>query len=102
MEQTKIHFDRNGFLAEPERWSKELAATIALRDGLDVLTPDHWEVIWALREYYREHGTWPDFDQVCALHHLEDHCVDHLFSTPEEAWRIAGLPDPAAPEHTRH
>lgn len=94
MTQTKIHFDHNGFLTEPERWCKELAAAIALRDGLDVLTPDHWEVIWTLRNLYRKHGTCPDFEQVCTLTHLENHCIDHLFQSPDEAWRIAGLPDP--------
>jgi len=93
MTQARIPFDERGFLAEPRRWSKEMAAAIALRDGLEVLTPDHWEVIWTLRRYYHEHGTRPDFDAICAQARLEDHCIEHLFRTPEEAWRIAGLPD---------
>ena len=90
----KIGFDPDGYLAEPRRWNKTLAATIALRDGLDVLTPDHWEVIWSLREHFKEFGTTPDFEQVCSLNHLEEHCVDHLFNTPTEACRVAGLPNP--------
>ena len=103
MNHPKIAFDGEGYLADPTRWNKTLAATIALRDGLEVLTPDHWEVIWSLREHFKEFGSPPDSEQVCSLRHLEEHCVDHLFNTAKEAWRVAGLPNPHEQERvSRH
>lgn len=43
----------NGRMAKLDQWSEETARELAYRDGLE-LTNDHWEVIQAMREYYRE------------------------------------------------
>jgi len=87
-------FDPDGFLSDPQLWDESLAALIAHNDGLE-LTPSHWLVIRALREHFRKFGaTPPAFSHLCVVNHLDKHCVEDLFHSQREAWRIAGLPDP--------
>lgn len=84
-----------GFLIDPGAWSEAVAGTLARRDGLPELTGEHWLIIRALREHYRRFGTAPPaFSHLCSRHHLGRRCVDRLFRSEREAWRIAGLPDP--------
>lgn len=87
--------DTDGFLSDSETWSEDLARMIAHYDGLQILTRDHWIIIHALREHYQRFGTAPPaFSHICKEHHLGKHCVENLFRSEREAWRIAGLPDP--------
>jgi tRNA 2-thiouridine synthesizing protein E len=87
--------DADGFLSDPETWNDDLARVIARNDGLQELTPDHWAIIHDLREHYQRFGTAPPaFSHICKEHHLGKHCVEHLFRSEREAWRIAGLPNP--------
>lgn len=87
--------DTEGFISDPEAWSEDLARRIARNDGLPELTTEHWLVIHALREHYYRFGTAPPaFSHICSEHHLGKHCVENLFRSDREAWRIAGLPDP--------
>lgn len=87
--------DTEGFICDPEAWSDDLARMIASKDGIRELTWDHWIIIHALREHYHRFGTAPPaFSHICNEHHLGKHCVEKLFHSEREAWRIAGLPDP--------
>ena len=87
--------DPEGVFCDPERWTEELARMIARNDGVPVLTPDHWAIIHALRDHYHRFGTAPPaFSHLCNAHHLGRHCIENLFRSEREAWRIAGLPDP--------
>lgn len=87
--------DAEGFLSDPESWNDDIARMIAHDDGLPELTPEHWVVIHALRDHYHRFGTAPPaFSHICNEHHLGKHCMENLFRSDREAWRIAGLPDP--------
>jgi tRNA 2-thiouridine synthesizing protein E len=106
---TVIHMDdfsggllgEEGFLIDPRAWTETVAATLARRDGLETLTPEHWSVIRALRDHYLRFGTAPPaFCHLCQKHHLGRHCVERLFGGEREAWRIAGLPDPGEEART--
>ena len=71
--------------------------SIARQDGLPPLTEEHWVIIEALREHYRQFGSAPPaFSHICQARHMDKHCVERLFGGQREAWRIAGLPDPGA------
>ena len=84
-----------GFLDDPRDWSEDVAIVLAQCDGLPELTHDHWLIINALREHYQRFGTAPPaFSHLCNQHHLGRHCLERLFRSEREAWRIAGLPDP--------
>lgn len=51
-------FDTEGFLRDLSDWSVEVAAQIASNEGLE-LTPEHWEILELLREYYQEFDSSP-------------------------------------------
>ena len=94
-----IHLDSllnaDGFLYKPQTWTTAIASAIAHQDGLPELTHDHWVIIHALRDHYQQFGAaLPAFSHICNKHHLGKYCVDRLFRSEREAWRVAGLPDP--------
>ena len=89
-----LDFDADGFLRNPRQWDAKVAEAIARMDGLERLTDVHWQVIGYLREHYLRHGTLPVMRHVCSTLHQDRHCVDTLFRSSREAWRVAGLPNP--------
>jgi len=53
-----VEADEEGFLVNISEWSEELAVLVAKDEGVE-LTPEHWEVINFLREYYAEYQIAP-------------------------------------------
>jgi tRNA 2-thiouridine synthesizing protein E len=45
--------DEEGFLEDRSYWNEDVAEAIAKADGIE-LTPEHWEVINFMREYYEQ------------------------------------------------
>lgn len=95
-------FDKEGFLRRLQDWTPEVAGEIAYREGLE-LTDAHWEILWLLRDYYRE------FDSSPAMRPLVKYCslklgaekgrsvyLMSLFpgSPAKIGSKIAGLPKP--------
>jgi len=93
-EKHHIDFDPDGFLVDPHAWNKQMARVIAERDELGPLGPDHWSVIYYLREHHLTYGSLPPMAQVCRTAHLGQYAVHWLFGGCRNAWRIAGLPNP--------
>lgn len=90
-----LELDEEGFLKDPQRWSRELAQELARQSGVGELTPEHWAVLDALRDFYFRNGAPPSVRYACDVNDLDRHCMSELFGTDlVEAWRIAGLPDP--------
>ncbi len=87
-------FDPDGFLLDPDMWSENLADRIAQNDGLGELNELQYGLLHALRREYSRHGTVTALSHVCHLTGQEPSCMQHLFPTPREAWRVAGLPNP--------
>ncbi|MGB7542914.1 MAG: TusE/DsrC/DsvC family sulfur relay protein [Burkholderiales bacterium] len=48
-----IETDEEGYLVNLSDWNEDIAGTIAKQENLE-MTPNHWEVINFLREYYNE------------------------------------------------
>ena len=95
-------FDREGFLRRLEDWTPEVAGQVAAAEQL-VLTEAHWEIIYLLREFYRE------FDSSPAMRPLVKYCAIKLGadkgksiylmslfpgSPAKLGSKIAGLPKP--------
>ena len=95
-------FDKEGFLRSLEDWSPQVATQIALLEGIE-LNDARWEIIYLLREYYRE------FDSSPAMRPLVKYCgiklgkdkgksiyLLSLFpgSPAKIGSKIAGLPKP--------
>ncbi len=53
-----IELDEDGFLANIEDWSEEIALALANTENVD-MTDAHWEVVNFLREYYAEYKIAP-------------------------------------------
>ncbi len=89
-----LEFDEDGFLKEPGTWTKETARLIADLDGLGPLGPDHWALIFYLRERHMKYGSLPVMAHACRVNHLKKDAVRTLFGGCKPLWRIAGLPNP--------
>ena len=87
-------FDPDGFLLDPAMWSESLADHIAQNDGVGSLSELQLEVLLTLRGEYAKHGSVTALSHICHLTGQDADCLQHLFPSPREAWRIAGLPNP--------
>ena len=94
MTATDTPFDPDGFIKDPGAWNRELAQSIATREGIPQLGDDHWRVIDELRRHYFETGSVPVMRHICRDAGMEEHCISDLLANPRRAWRIAGLPNP--------
>ena len=95
-------FDAEGFLCTLSDWEPAVAEQIAAAEDL-VLTPQHWEIVHLLREYYRQYDSSPAMRPLvkyCALKLGSDKgrsiYLMSLFpgSPAKIGSKIAGLPKP--------
>lgn len=101
--QQHIPTDDNGYLLNLSDWSAELAEIIAQKEGIQ-LTEMHWEIIYAVREFYQEYKTSPAIRMlVKALAQKfgeekgNSRYLQKLFpdGPAKQASKISGLPKPA-------
>ncbi len=92
----EIEVDEDGFIQEPDKWSRELAMAVAKTEEVEDLTEDHWKVINYLRGYYQEFGIAPMIRKLCKETGFQLKYIYELFpSGPAKgACKIAGLPKP--------
>ncbi|MBK9160481.1 MAG: TusE/DsrC/DsvC family sulfur relay protein [Nitrosomonadales bacterium] len=100
----RYEHDPEGNMVDLDSWSPLHANREASLEGIE-LTEEHWEVIYFLRERFREHGNADSARAV--LHDLEEKFCEsfgrgHLYELfpggpVGQASRIAGLP---LPPHT--
>lgn len=100
---TSDDFDSEGYLRDHTSWTESLASEIAARDGI-VLTPAHWEILHAIRNFYAQYELSPAtrplmkyLAQQLGPDKASSIYVMQLFpGTPAKTIaRIAGLPKPA-------
>ncbi|CRM71713.1 MULTISPECIES: TusE/DsrC/DsvC family sulfur relay protein [Pseudomonas] len=48
-----LELDKDGYLVDLNEWSPEVADALAAAEAL-VLTPDHWQILELLRQFYAE------------------------------------------------
>ncbi len=92
--QRPLPVDEEGFLVDAELWNAGMARFIADLDGVGPLGPEHWSIIYYLREHRLTYGSIPPVSQVCRTHGMARDAVQRLFGSCRQAWRIAGLPHP--------
>jgi tRNA 2-thiouridine synthesizing protein E len=93
---TDVAINDEGFLEQPEQWTKEMAVEIAKQEGIAQLNPQHWQVIDFMRKEYFEKGTGPT---VRALGKTSGVTVKELYQLfpkgpAKLAAKIAGIPKP--------
>jgi tRNA 2-thiouridine synthesizing protein E len=61
---TAIAFNEEGFMTDPNQWTKEIAEVIAKQEGIESLTGDHWKIIDFCRETGMTSGKSPTLRQI--------------------------------------
>lgn len=102
LDNRDIALDKDGFLVDLKDWSKPVAQALAEREGLE-LTPEHWEVLELLRQFYQEFELSPATRPLIKYTALKlgpekgnSLHLNRLFNgTPAKlAAKLAGLPKP--------
>jgi dissimilatory sulfite reductase related protein len=53
-----IAFDAEGFMTDPDQWTREIAETLAEKEGV-VLAPEHWKIVDFCRASAKDSGKAP-------------------------------------------
>ena len=61
---TAIVFNEEGFMTDPNQWTKEIAEVIAKQEGIESLNGDHWKIIDFCRETGKASGKSPTLRQI--------------------------------------
>ena len=61
-----LKVDCHGHLADAEAWSEEVAGTLAGGAGID-LGREHWRILAAVRDFYRDTGVAPSMRPLVKL-----------------------------------
>lgn len=89
-----LDLDDGGFMRDPSRWNKSAGRILAGLNDIGPLGPDHWAILYFLREHHLSYGSLPPMSRVCRTQGLDKHAVKRLFGGCRQAWRVAGLPNP--------
>lgn len=103
LNQKSYQIDDEGYLKNIDDWSKEFANLMAERENI-TLTPEHWEIIQLVREFYQEYKTSPAIrmlvkamSQKFGEEKGNSRYLQRLFPNgpAKQATKFAGLPKPA-------
>ncbi len=98
----EIPTDPEGYLANLDDWSEDVAQVLAERDGL-ALAEGHWKIIRFMRDYFQEYGTAPNLRilQKALKEEFGEEWGDKKFlftlfpyGPAKQAGRYAGTPKP--------
>lgn len=88
------HVDLRGFLVYPDSWDPQWAFYKAHEMNMkEPLTDRHWEIIYFLRDSFRENGTVPTVYETCEKNNMEIEELERLFPDGYHrgAVKISGL-----------
>ncbi|MBW8192437.1 TusE/DsrC/DsvC family sulfur relay protein [Neiella marina] len=100
---TSLPLDKHGYLANFDDWSELVANEFAALEQIE-LTPEHWEVVNFVRNFYNEFETSPAIRMLIKTlgkqwpeEKANSRYLYKLFrkGPAKQATRIAGLPKPA-------
>ncbi len=98
----QIEHDEEGYLTDIGQWTQELAEIIAKNENIN-MTPEHWEVVNFLRDYYDEYQIAPavrilvkEMKKKYGAEKGDQKYLYELFpyGPAKQACKIAGLPKP--------
>ena len=92
----QIEIDEDGFIQQPELWDEDVACDLAKQDGIDVMTDDHWLVVYYIRNYWLKFEIAPLIRRLCKETEKDIDTIYDLFTAgpADGACKIAGLPTP--------
>jgi tRNA 2-thiouridine synthesizing protein E len=97
-----VAHDEEGYLTDIGQWNADLAGLIAKAEDIE-MTPEHWEVVNFLRNYYEEYQIAPAVrtlvKEMTKKYGKEKGDQKYLYSLfpygpAKQACKIAGLPKP--------
>lgn len=93
--QTNLALDKDGYLANWQDWTPELAEVFATEEGIE-LTERHWIVINFAREVFKQEGDAPTLRRITRQTEVKTKELYQLFpdGPAKKAARIAGLKKP--------
>ena len=91
-----IQVDEDGFMEEPDEWTKEVAIALATTEGVDEMTDEHWKLVDYLRDYYAKFGIAPMIRKLCKETGFPLKKVYELYpgGPAKGACKVAGLAKP--------
>lgn len=91
-----VGFTADGFVAEPEKWTKELGLAIAAQAGVE-MTDAHWALVDFARKEYLETKVSPNIRRLSVATGTNTKDIYTLFKKApgRTIARIAGIPKPA-------
>jgi tRNA 2-thiouridine synthesizing protein E len=61
---TQITFNADGFMTNPNEWTKEIAEELAKQEGIESLTAEHWKIVDFCRTSGLTSGKAPTLRQI--------------------------------------
>lgn len=91
-----VQVDDEGFLTNPQDWTKEMAPELAEEFGITELTEKHWKVINFMRNDFAEKGQVPSIRRMKNAGGIPTKDLYELFpeGPAKKAAKIAGLGKP--------
>ena len=91
-----VEIDEDGFVQEPDKWSREIAEDLAKTEEAYPLSEDAWKVVNCLRNYYLKFEIAPPVRVLCKETGFSLKQVYEMFpSGPAKGGcKVAGLPKP--------
>ena len=91
-----VELNDEGFLVDSTKWTEEMAVELALKDGIESLTDQHWKVVHFMRQEYAARGTGPTVRILGKTSGVSIKELYELFpkGPAKTAARIAGIPKP--------
>lgn len=99
---TNLTVDNDGFLIDHLSWNEQIAERLAANENI-VLTPEHWQLIHLIRQFYDEFDLSPAMRPLIKYikHHLGAEKASSIYlmqlfpqSPAKYLAKIAGLPRP--------
>ncbi len=93
---TELEVDEDGFIQEPDKWSKEVAEDIAKEEASGPMGDDHWKVVNYLRDYFLEYEIAPPIRMLTRQTGFDLKYIYQMFpkGPAAGACKVAGLPKP--------
>ena len=93
---TEVLVDEEGFFADPNEWTEEMAPELAAEVGIESLTEDHWTVIKFARADYFENEDSPTLRRVTAGSGVPTKQLFQLFpkKPAKKISYVSGIPKP--------
>lgn len=91
-----VALNAEGFMTDPNQWTKEIAVILAGQEGIDVLTPEHWRIIDFCRTTGLASGKAPTLRQITVGTGISTKDLFALFpkGPAKKVAKIAGLGKP--------